>query len=353
MTYFQFFSHLIFAISLVFIAFYITRYMLFSRKIIDHPNQRSSHSTSVPKSGGISIVITFLFGMGIIYIFGDEQLVRKDYFISFVFCSILIALISLYDDITNKSLKFKFLSQLVAVSLVLIFGIVIDKLSLPGLGDVNLGWIAYVISFIWIFGLTNAYNFMDGLDGLMAGITAIASLFFMIICYSQGSSFVFISCYTLVAGSVGFLLFNFPPAKIFMGDVGSAFIGFTLAVLAIIAARYDTSHTSFLVMPLLLFNVLFDTTFTFFRRLFNGEKVTQAHKTHLYQLMNQLGFSHMEVTLTQYCMVFLQGLGALWMIQIEGSERLYLFIPFILLQSIYCYWVLSATKNKARHEQLV
>ncbi|MFK5892313.1 MAG: MraY family glycosyltransferase [Pseudomonadota bacterium] len=351
MTYFQFFLHLSFASLLLFIAFYVTRYMLFSRKIIDHPNERSSHSVSIPKSGGISIVITFLCGMAIIYAFGDEQLVRRDYFISFVFCSILIAMISLYDDITHKSIKFKLISQVIAVILVLIFGIVIDKISLPGLGEVKLGWAAYLISFIWIFGLTNAYNFMDGLDGLMAGITAIVSLFFMVICYSQGSSFVFITCYTLLAGSIGFLLFNFPPAKIFMGDVGSAFIGFTLAVLAIIAARYDTSHTSFLVMPLLLFNVLFDTTFTYFRRMLNGEKVTTAHKTHLYQLMNQLGFSHMEVTLTQYCMVFLQGLGALWMIQIEGSERLYLFIPFILLQSIYCYWILSATK--AKQEQLI
>ncbi len=320
--------------------------MLFSKKILDHPNERSSHSTSIPKSGGISIVVTFLCGMGVIYFVAEESLVQQSYFISFVFCSVLIAIISLYDDITNKSVNFKFISQVIAVFLLLLFGVVIDSVSLPGVGPVSLGISGYIISFIWIFGLTNAYNFMDGLDGLMAGITAIVSLFFMIICYSEGSSFVFISCYTLLAGSLGFLLFNFPPAKIFMGDVGSAFIGFSLATLAIIAARYDTSHTSFLVMPLLLFNVLFDTSFTFLRRLFNGKKVTQAHKTHLYQLMNQLGFSHMEVTLTQYCMVFLQGLGALWMIQIAGSERLYLFIPFILLQGIYCYWIMHKAKQQ-------
>ncbi|MFK5985230.1 MAG: MraY family glycosyltransferase [Pseudomonadota bacterium] len=346
MSYLQFFSHLAFGLSLVFVAFYITRYMLYNKKIIDHPNERSSHSESIPKSGGISIVITFLFGMAVIYLFADKELVQQSYFISFVFCSALIAVISLYDDITNKSIKFKFISQVFAVLLLLAFGIVVDSISLPGIGPVSLGLAGYIISFIWIFGLTNAYNFMDGLDGLMAGITAIVSLFFMIICYSQGSSFVFISCYTLLAGSIGFLLFNFPPAKIFMGDVGSAFIGFSLAVLAIIAARYDTSHTSFLVMPLLLFNVLFDTTFTFLRRLVKGERVTQAHRSHLYQLMNQLGFSHMEVTLSQYCMVFLQGLGALWMVQIEGSERLYLYTPFFLLQSVYCYWIIRSAKQQ-------
>lgn len=113
-----------------------------------------------------------------------------------------------------------------------------------------------------------------------------------------------------------------------MGDVGSTFISFTFATLAIIAARYDESHISFFVIPLLLFNVIYDVIFTLIRRKLNGERLTQAHRTHLYHLMNQIGFSHMEVPLTHYCMAFLQGLGALWMVQIAGSERLYVFVPF-------------------------
>ncbi len=346
MTYLQFFSHLGFILFLILTSWYSTRFMLFARKIVDHPNERSSHTRATPKSGGISIVLTFFIGMWIIYFFADEKLVKTGYFISFFVSALIIAAISLYDDITNKSLKFKFLSQIVAVVLILYFGIVIDTVSLPFLGNVSLGWIAYPISFFWILGLTNACNFMDGLDGLMAGVTVIASMFFMAICYSQGSSFVFISCYTLLAGSLGFLLYNFPPAKIFMGDVGSAFIGFSLAVLAIIAARYDTSHTSFLVMPLLLFNILFDTLFTFVRRWLNGEKVFQAHRTHLYQLLNRLGLSHMEVTLIQYCMAFTQGLAALWMIQVEGPVRLYFFIPFLLLYSVYAKLIIDRAKQQ-------
>jgi len=101
----------------------------------------------------------------------------------------------------------------------------------------------------------------------------IVSAFFCAITISQGSNFVYITCYTLIAGALGFLICNFPPARIFMGDVGSTFLGFSFAVLAIIAARYDNSHTSFLVMPLLLFNFIWDTFFTFLRRLLRGEPV--------------------------------------------------------------------------------
>jgi len=341
----EFFSHLLFGLSLTVISAVVTWVMLYVVKIIDHPNERSSHTTAVPKSGGIAIVITFTFGMLGIYLFASENISEHSYFISFVFCSLFIAAISLYDDIKNKSVKFKFYSQIFAVLLVLWSGIVINKIALPGLGYIELGVFGYLISFIWILGLTNAYNFMDGLDGLMAGITIIATLFFMVICFYQGSSFVYITCYTILAGALGFIFFNISPARIFMGDVGSAFLGFVLAVLAIIAARYDNSHTSFLVMPLLLFNVIYDTTFTYIRRYLNGEKVTQAHRSHLYQLMNQIGYSHLEVSLTHYNMAFLQGLGALWMVQIPGSQRLYIFIPFLLLQVVYSYWIVKRAKQ--------
>jgi len=342
----QFFSHLVFGLSLAIISAFVTWMMLYVVKIIDHPNERSSHTIAVPKSGGIAIVITFSIGMLGIYLFTADNVSQHSYFFSFVFCSLFIAAISLYDDIKNKSVKFKFYSQIFAVVLALWSGIVINEIALPGIGYTQLGWFGYLISFIWILGLTNAYNFMDGLDGLMGGITIIATLFFMVICFYQGSSFIYITCYTILAGALGFILFNISPAKIFMGDVGSAFLGFTLAVMAIIAARYDNSHTSFLVMPLLLFNVIYDTTFTYIRRFLNNEKVTQAHRSHLYQLMNQIGYSHLEVSLTHYNMAFLQGLGALWMVQIPGSQRLYIFIPFILLQVFYSYWIIKRAKQK-------
>ena len=346
MTTLTFFSHIFFAALQVLLSFSITRYMLRKVAIMDQPNARSSHSIAVPRAGGVAIVITFFVGMAAIYFIGDKTHIEQKYMLGFIISSLSIACISLYDDIYNKSAQFKLFSQFIAVFFVLWAGIVLDKLAFPIIGYIDLGWAGYIISLLWIVGLTNACNFMDGLDGLLAGITVIASLFFMVISYYGGSPFVYITCYTLLAGSLGFLLLNFPPAKIFMGDVGSTFIGFTFATLAIIAARYDESHISFFVIPLLLFNVIYDVIFTLIRRKLNGERLTQAHRTHLYQLMNQIGYSHMEVSLTHYCMAFLQGLGALWMVQIAGSERLYVFIPFFLLQIIYTILIIRKAKFK-------
>jgi len=212
-------------------------------RILDHPNHRSSHVNAVPSSGGISIVVTFLIGMIFIIIFADTELIQQRYIFGLIFSAILIAIISFVDDIREKSAVFKLATHIFAVIVVLSTGIVIDTLSLPWEDEMPLGWLGYVISFFWILGLTNAYNFMDGIDGLVASTALIAALFFMVISYYEGSSFVYITGYTIIAGSAGFLVYNAPPAKIFMGDVGSAFLGFVFATLAIIGARYDESHT--------------------------------------------------------------------------------------------------------------
>lgn len=345
MTIDTFFTHIAFASLLVVISFAVTKIMIHKVAIMDHPNDRSSHTVSVPRGGGIAIVFTFFIGMSAIYLFGDNTHINQRYMLGFVASSLLIAGVSFYDDIRDKTILFRLLSQIVAVIFVLLTGIVLDELSFPFFGSVSLGLFGYLFSFFWIIGLTNAYNFMDGLDGLIAGVTVIASLFLMAISYYEGSHFIYITCYTLLAGTIGFLFLNISPAKIFMGDVGSTFIGFTFATLAIIAARYD-AHVSFFVVPLLLFNIIYDVIFTLIRRKLNRERITEGHRTHLYQLMNRNGFSHLEVSLVHYCMVFLQGLGAIWMMQIQGTNRLYIFIPFLVLQIIYTILVLRKAKEK-------
>ena len=308
-------------------------------RIMDEPNHRSSHVKAVPRAGGVSVVITFYIGICITWLLGEFEGVQASLLIGFLFSTFLIAAISLIDDITDQSALVKLVTQMIAVVIVLSLGITLDEIAIPVVGYVDLGVVGYVISFFWILGLTNSFNFMDGLDGLAGGVTAIAGLFFMIITFTEGSSFVYIISYSLLAGALGFLFLNFPPAKIILGDVGAAFLGFVFAVLAIIATRYDESRTSFLVIPLLTFNLIYDTSYTFLRRLAQGKNVLEAHREHLYQLMNRSGFSHMEVVLTQYCMVFMQGLGALWIVNIPGNERMLVFIPFLAFQLAYTWQV--------------
>lgn len=173
----------------------------------------------------------------------------------------------------------------------------------------------------------------------------ITSFFLGLISFGQGSNFTYIVCYTLMAGTLGFLIFNFPKGKLFMGDVGSTFLGFTFATLAIISSLYDNAHTSMLVIPLLLFHFIYDTFFTFLRRLIAKENVFQAHKTHLYQLFNQLGYSHTFVTFF-YCATGLaQGFGAFWIINIQGLQKLLVFIPYMAFQIIYSMVILYFAKK--------
>ena len=182
--------------------------------------------------------------------------------------------------------------------------------------------------------------------GMAGGVALIASLFFCAITFMQGSLFVYIMSYTIIAGTLGFLIYNFPTARIFMGDVGSAFLGFTFAVLAIVAARYDRSHTSFFVMPLLLFHFIYDTAFTFSRRLLSGEKVTEPHRTHLYQLFQRLGYSHPAVTVFHYVLSLLQGFAAVLMVNAPGdSRRLLFFAPFLAIEVIYSYIIIRSAKK--------
>ena len=331
--------HLAFGVALTIIAYGVTWVMARFVRIMDEPNHRSSHVKAVPRAGGVSVVITFYIGICITWLLGEFEGVQARLLIGFLLSTFLIAAISLIDDITDQSALVKLVTQMIAVAIVLSLGITLDEIAIPVVGYVDLGVVGYVISFFWILGLTNSYNFMDGLDGLAGGVAIIAGLFFMIITFYEGSSFVYIISYSLLAGALGFLFLNFPPAKIILGDVGAAFLGFVFAVLAIIATRYDESRTSFLVIPMLMFNFIYDTSYTFLRRLSQGKNVLEAHREHLYQLMNRSGFSHMEVVLTQYCMVFMQGLGALWVVNIPGDERMFVFVPFLVFQLAYTWQV--------------
>jgi UDP-GlcNAc:undecaprenyl-phosphate GlcNAc-1-phosphate transferase len=338
-------AHVGFAAALFVVSVVTTRLMLLRARIMDYPTTRSSHLVATPKGGGLSIVLTFLVGVAVLYA-ADEDRIRQGYFLGFVGSSITIAAVSFYDDVKNKPFLVKLFTQFLAVAVVLGAGIVVDVISLPGIGPVSLGSWSWPLSFLWIVGLTNAFNFMDGLDGLAAGTAVIVSVFFLIITFSLGSTFVYIHCYTVLAGSLGFLVYNFPPARIFMGDVGSATLGFVFATLAIIAARYDASHTSFMVMPLLVFTFIYDTSFTFFRRLLKGENVTQPHKTHLFQLLHQLGYSHRTVTLGHCAAATVLGLLAYWMSRIPGSKRAGVFVPVLLMHVAYTLWVMRQVKKR-------
>jgi len=341
--------HLLFALVLLLVSATISLLLIKRTRVLDIPNGRSSHNKPTPTIGGIAIVGTFFLSMLILYLFAGKKMISDRFFLGFTFSSLLIAGMSLYDDVKKKPFYIRLATHVVAVLVVMGFGIIINRMDfppdLPFFTTHSLGILGYFVTFWWILGMINAYNFMDGLNGMAGGNAIIAATFFSIITYIHGSDFAYIVSYTLVVGVAGFLIFNFPRGKLFMGDVGSTFLGFTFATLPIIASQYDKAHTSLLVLPLLLFHFIYDTLFTFLRRLFKGENVFQAHRTHLYQLFNRLGFTHFKVTVFYWAVAILQGFGALWMVTIPGPLRLMVFLPYLIFQILYTIIVIHYARK--------
>lgn len=340
----NFLTHSAFAATVFVCSAVMTYVMARYVRVMDIPNDRSSHTRPVPKSGGIAIVTTFVAGSLIIHAVADVARIDDRHFWGYFITALLLATVSFIDDVAQKAFVAKVVTQVLCVSIALTSGVVLERFAIPYWGEIPLGWSGYVLTFLWILGLTNAYNFMDGLDGLAAGVAVIAAGFLGAIALEQGSVFVYLNAYVLLAGSAGFLLFNFPPAKIFMGDVGSAFLGFTFAILAVIGASLDLGHLSFYIVPMLLFHFIFDTVFTFFRRLLRGDQVHVAHRTHLYQLLNRLGYSHRVVSLFHYAVTVAQGVAAFISIKLPAEQRLYVFVPFLIFDLAYASWVLTRAR---------
>jgi UDP-GlcNAc:undecaprenyl-phosphate GlcNAc-1-phosphate transferase len=257
--------------------------------ILDHPNGRSAHVTPTPRNGGIGVVVAFLVGILVLHQTATFARIAQPQFWGVILAAFAIAGVALLDDMRSLPIGPRLLAQAGAAAVALASDLIITRLSLPWYSIVELGWVGPVLTLAWILFCTNAVNFMDGLDGLVAGTVLIASAALAAIAATQGGWFVYAAAMFLAAGFAGFLPFNLHPARIFMGDVGSQFAGFMLAVLAVAASRFDTQQISFLIVPLLIFGLLFDTAFTLVRRALMGERVTDGHCTHLYQLARRSG----------------------------------------------------------------
>lgn len=306
------------------------------------PDQRSSHTDPTSRLGGVAILAGMAIGFGTYAATASMSLLARlpvgaDAILVVIGFLVLIAA-ALADDFFAFGFRAKLAAQTAAAFSVMASGCVIAAFPLPFGDALGTFEINYALTLFWLVGLTNAFNFMDGLDGLSGGQALIAALFLGLIAVMTGNEWLLSVCIVVGASVLGFLVFNFPPARIFMGDAGSQVIGFSFAVLAVAASLDANSPVHLLVVPMLFFGFIWDTVFTFFRRLMRGERVSQAHKSHLYQLLNQSGLSHKAVALTSYGMMVVQGLCALALILAGGAYAYALFAPLILMQAVYSVW---------------
>lgn len=334
MTAWAAFQHAGFALALALLSWLVTQAMI-SVRIMDVPNERSSHARATPRGGGVGIVVAFGAGLAMLWLLADDTRLARPYFLGLAIGAFAIAAVSFVDDLRETPLMLRLAAQVVGTGAALWFGLALNEIWLPVVGRIELGWFGYVLTAVWIIGMTNAMNFMDGLNGLVGGTTLVAAAGLAAVAFLSGSHFAYFAALVLAAGIAGFLPHNFPRARIFMGDVGSQFIGFTFAVLGLIAAHFDAQRTSFMIVPLLLFAFLFDTGFTLLRRLLAGERVTQAHRGHLYQVLNRAGWSHAQVSLLHWGFAAVQALAALVLLHLPPDAKVLVFVPLLALQLVH------------------
>jgi UDP-GlcNAc:undecaprenyl-phosphate GlcNAc-1-phosphate transferase len=232
-----------------------------------------------------------------------------------------IALVSYYDDVRSWPFAIKLAAQLAAALVAIACGIRVRVVHLPW-GALDTGWLGIPLTAAWIVFATNAVNFIDGLNGLASGSVAIACLFLGGIALAEHDGFVQVAALVLSAGIMGFLPYNFPRARIFMGDVGSQFCGFVVASLGVLACGFGAGGLSALLVPMLLFGVVFDVVFTLLRRCVAGERLTEAHRGHLYQVAHRSGMPAWTVTLIYWGMAAWNGLCCLGFEAMTGAWKL-------------------------------
>jgi UDP-N-acetylmuramyl pentapeptide phosphotransferase/UDP-N-acetylglucosamine-1-phosphate transferase len=269
-----------------------------ARGVVDRPNDRSSHTRVTPRGGGLAIVAVTALAAVAACLLDPPASAR---IAAAILPAAAIAAVSWVDDVRSLPNRVRFAAHLAAAAAATAALGPIREVDIGVLGSLELGPAAWPLTLLWIVGLTNAFNFMDGIDGI-AGITAAAAGGGLAAAAGLlGDRTVAIVALALAAGAAGFLTRNWPPARIFMGDVGSAFCGFLLAVLPLAMPPADVPR----VVPvavLALWPFIFDTAFTLCRRLRRGENVFQAHRSHLYQRLVIAGWSHAATSVLYGCL---------------------------------------------------
>ena len=262
------------------------------RRLLDHPNERSLHVLPVPRGAGIGIVVPVCLAISAV---GWRVPESTSPALWLVGGGLLMATIGLIDDVRGLPAVMRLVAHLMAGGLVALGIGVWPTLAWPGVVDVDFGWAAVPLTVLLVAGLTNAYNFMDGVDGIAGSQALVAGVGWLSAGYALQDPLLAAAGAGIATASLGFLFFNWPPASIFMGDVGSSFLGFSLAALAVYAAT--TSPAVGMAGMLFVWPFVFDTAFTIGRRAWRRENLLVAHRSHLYQRLVLTGVSHQTATL--------------------------------------------------------
>lgn len=323
--------------------------------VLDNPNkdERRVHKKITPRIGGIAMLTSMFFCVTAIFVvslFTEFELDNR--IIGYVLGALVIGIMGIVDDIKNIRAFYKFVFQMLAAGIIYVFGISIIGVKIPAFGPniIDFGIFAFPITLIWVLAVTNAINLIDGLDGLAAGVSNIAGIFLFIIFLLTGAGIeVIVLTIALIGSTLGFLPFNFHPAKTFMGDTGANFLGFTLSTISIMGMAKGYSLSSILIPIMILGVPIFDMLFVLFSRAIKGIKMTTPDKRHVHHRLLKFGCSQKQAVLILYLLTAVFGVLAIVTIK---TRLLY---GSILLIALLFTWVISSLiiKYKTKQNQII
>ncbi|GAV24152.1 undecaprenyl-phosphate alpha-N-acetylglucosaminyl 1-phosphate transferase [Carboxydothermus islandicus] len=272
---------------------------------IDIPDARKVHKSPIPRMGGLAIFLSFT--VTVLFLLPIDQKV-----LAILAGSVVLVIFGILDDVYSLNPKVKLLGQIMAAIIPVAFGIKVNYVTNPFGGLIWLGDASYFLTIFWIVAIVNAINLIDGLDGLASGTAAISAVFIGIAALTRGNEFAYYAAIALTGGALAFLKFNFNPAKIFLGDTGSMFLGYCLGILSVLGTAKSPTLISIFIPVLVMAIPIFDTLFAILRRFFAGRPIFKPDKGHLHHCILDLGYSQRKTVLIIYLLNILLGIVALY-----------------------------------------
>ena len=332
----------ILALAISFACTPAVRMLAIKIKAVDVPkDNRRMHKVPIPRMGGLAIFAGFLVSVLFFVPLGNE-------FRSILIGALILVVLGIIDDIVALKPRTKFAGQIIAALIPALSGVSIHGIVNPFVpGQYStLGIFSIPFTVIWIVGITNAVNFIDGLDGLACGVSAIATVTMFIIAVLFGETYIALMMAALAGACLGFLPYNMNPAKIFMGDTGSMFLGYILATVSIQGLFKFYAVISFAVPFILLGLPIFDTGFAIVRRLLKGQSPLQADRGHVHHRLIDLGFDQKQSVAILYTFSALMGLTAVILARTNESKLIILAIAVLV-----CFFLAMSLMSFEKHHR--
>lgn len=313
--------------------------------LVDQPDNRKQHQRAVPSIGGLAIFIGI--AAGFFYLQPEHPQMT-----AIIIGGIIMLLTGFLDDIIDLRPGTKLLGQIGAASVVAYSGLVIEKVTLPFMGTVFLGeYVGIALTIFWIVAAANAINLIDGLDGLAGGVSTIAFISILVMAIMDYRVIVIGLCVLLIGATLGFLAFNFHPAKIFMGDTGALFLGYSIAIISMLGLFKNVAFFSFVIPIIVIALPVFDTLLAIIRRINNKQGISVADRNHIHYLLLKNGYSHRQSVWIIYA--FSMFFGAMGIVVNNAQLMTSLAVFCFVLLGIHLFSVVCGIRSRGSFVSLV